>query len=152
MMRSTAVLLALVLCLRPAAAQTLPAAPSGLVGAWQFDVTPTGNIMMPTTRGTMTIAARGDSLEAKIVWTPGADGRTSPAQTLIGLARGDSATFQSIAEGSVSANAGVMQIRPVVTWSFALRDQALHGEISVDVPGVSVAIDPMPVRAVRAGK
>lgn len=106
---------------------------------------------MPSTTGTLTITPRGDTLEARVEWIPGSDGRTSPNRSLRGRVRGDTVTFVEESQGAVSADSHSGSVRTIVTWSLVRRDQALAGAITFEVLGMSVPLEPLPVRAVRAG-
>lgn len=126
------------------------AAPPSFTGRWQFEITPTGAVRSPSTKGTLTFAARNDSLEVRIEWLPGADGRSSPNRTMIGRVRGDTAVFVDASEGSVSAESRSAGIQAIITWVLVPREQVLTGTVSFEVPGMSLPFEPIPVRAVRA--
>ncbi|MCA0374114.1 MAG: hypothetical protein LCH84_00500 [Gemmatimonadetes bacterium] len=123
---------------------------SPFAGRWNIEITPTGPIVTPSTRGRLTITARGDSLEAHVEWTPGADGRVSPNRTMRGAIRGDTATFQDETEGSVSAESRTAGIRAIITWVLTPRESGLVGAISFEVPGMSLPLEAIPVRGQRA--
>lgn len=142
MIRPAAALVALTLCATVANAQSTS---SPFAGRWQFDVTPTGGISMPSTKGTMTITQTADSLAAHIEWAGGA----MPPRKLTGRARGDTVTLVQEAEGSASAQTYSTSVRSIMTWSLVRRGDALAGAITVEVIGMSVPIEPLPVRATR---
>lgn len=118
-------------------------------GRWQFEITPTGSVRSPSTQGTLTFATRSDTLEMRVEWQPGADGRRSPDRTMIGRVQGDTAVFTDTSEGTVSAESRSAGIQAIVTWILAPREQSLTGTISFEVPGMSLPFEPIPVRAVR---
>jgi hypothetical protein len=148
-LRTHILLLALVLSPRATFAQLPSNATSALAGQWRFEIAPTDGIQMPTTRGIMAIAVRGDTLEARVDWIAAADGRTSPSQLLRGRAVGDTALLVTEADGSASADSRVASIRPVISWRLAPRARGLVGVIVIEIPGMSLPIEPMPVHAER---
>jgi len=125
-------------------------APNAFAGRWRFEITPTGPIRSPSTQGTLTFAARSDSLEVRVEWLPGPDGQRSPNRTMVGRVKGDTATFTDASEGTVSAESRSAGIQAIITWVLAPREQTLVGTISFEVPGMSIPFEPIPVRAVRA--
>ena len=129
---------------------TAQSAPRSFEGRWRFEITPTESIRAPSTQGTLTFATRNDSLEVRVEWLPGADGRSSPNRTMIGRVKGDTAMFTDASEGTVSAESRSAGIQAIITWVLVPREQALSGTISFEVPGMSLPFEPIPVRAVRA--
>ncbi len=124
-------------------------APTSFAGRWRFEITPTGPIRAPSTKGTLTFVTRNDSLEVKVEWLPGPEGISSPNRTMVGLVKGDTATFTDRSEGTVSAESRSVGIQAIITWVLAPREQALTGTIAFEVPGLSLPFEPIPVRAVR---
>lgn len=147
MHRLLAVLVAMAVGALDASAQS--ASPS-FVGRWRFEITPTGPIRSPSTKGTLTFSARNDSLEVRVEWLPGPEGYSSPNRTMVGRVKGDTATFTDASEGTVSAESRSAGIQAIITWVLAPRERELTGTISFEVPGLSLPFEPIPVRAVRA--
>lgn len=147
MPRLFAVLVAMAVGAIDASAQS---APTSFAGRWRFEITPTGPIRSPSTKGTLTFVTRNDSLHVQVEWLPGPEGYSSPNRTMVGLVKGDTATFTDRSEGTVSAESRSAGIQAIITWVLAPRDRELTGTISFEVPGLSLPFEPIPVRAVRA--
>jgi hypothetical protein len=128
---------------------TAQSAPASFAGRWRFEITPTGPIRSPSTKGTLTFATRNDSLEVHLEWLPGPEGYSSPNRTMVGRVKGDTATFTDRSEGTVSAESRSAGIQAIITWILVPREKELAGTVSFEVPGISLPFEPIPVRAVR---
>ena len=126
-----------------------------IVGVWQISYpvgmrleNGTAEPIMAT--GTLTIAARGDSLIGELVTdsTPGLPGR-APAR-LLGRASVGEAVFTSNSKVTVNVNGTRSQGTAVSTWTLRARGDTLSGTVERRLEGVDVPPqEPGPVTGTR---
>lgn len=123
---------------------------STFVGTWDFEVATSESMRMPSNNGTLTISSRGDSLVMRVEFLTSSGAAATPARTLVGVASQQTATFTQVNEGAVQAGDHSSGIRAFSTWKLILNGQALSGDITFDITGISVQVDPIRVRATRS--
>lgn len=122
------------------------------VGTWDFEVATSESMRMPSNNGTLTISSRGDSLVMRVEFLTSSGAAATPARTLVGVAAQQTATFTQVNEGAVQAGDHSSGIRAFSTWKLILNGQALSGDITFDISGISVQVDPIRVRATRSAR
>lgn len=131
------------------AAASAQSAPS-FIGTWDFEVAASESMRMPSNNGTLTISARGDSLVMRVEFLNSSGASAAAPKTLVGKAAQQTATFTQVNEGAMQAGDHSSSVRAFSTWKLVLNEPALSGDITFDISGIAVQLEPIRLRATRS--
>jgi hypothetical protein len=134
----------------PAAAQASP-----IVGTWELEYergrSIENGVATPIMgKGTMTIAAQGDSLVATLQSGPRPDGSVPPLATFGGRLTGQRAVLVHQTTMTVNLNGESRTAEVSLTWSLEASGNAISGTLVREASGFPGAAEPTPVKGTRA--
>ena len=137
----------------PAAAQ---AGRHPLVGQWNVEYTEgqhlaSANRHAPRTQAVLTIAQRGNNLEATLEFPDQRSVLTPAAQRLHGVVVGDSVVFAYSQPARVGGARGSVIRETDVRWQIGVSGNALSGTLVRVIPKSSEMLEPTVVTGKRAG-